>query len=191
VPDDDAAGAGADRLPALAAGGVHLRGFEPADLGLVAEAAADPRIVLISRVPSPFTEGAGRQFIERQRHRLRDGFGYSFVIVADGPGGGPVGSIGLWLRDIDQGRASVGYWVVERARGQGAATAALGAVADWALTDLAVPRLELYAEPSNAASIRVAEANGFVREGLLASWQVVGGERRDMVMLARVGARDR
>jgi len=189
VPGDG--GAGGDRLPALAAGGVHLRGFEAADLGLVAEAAADPVIARISSVPSPFTEAAGRQFIERQRHRLRDGFGYSFVIVADGPAGGPVGSIGLWLRDIDQGRASVGYWVLERARGRGAATAALGAVAGWALTELAVPRLELYAEPGNTASIRVAEANGFVREGLLASWQEVGAERRDMVMLARVTRRDR
>lgn len=185
--DDAGSGADGDRLPALGAGRFHLRGFEPGDLDLVRDAADDPVIPRISHVPSPFTEAAGRRFIELQRHRRRDGFGYSFVIV-DGrrPAGRPVGSIGLWLRDIDQGRASVGYWTVGWARGQGAATAALGAVADWALGELRVPRLELYAEPGNVASIRVAESNGFSREGLLRSWQVVGGERRDMVMLARV-----
>lgn len=177
----------ADRLPVLGTGRFQLRGFEPGDLDLVREAAADPIIPLISTVPSPFSDEAGRRFVERQRHRLRDGFGYSFVIVErDRATGRPVGSIGLWLRDLDLGRASVGYWVVGSARGRGAATSALGALTGWALGELGVPRLELYAEPWNEASIRVARANGFGAEGVLRGFQVVGGERRDMVMLARL-----
>ena len=91
-----------------------------------------------------------------------------------------VGSIGLWLRDLDQGRASIGYWVVGSARGRGAAGRALTALAAWALGPLGIPRLELYVEPWNLPSIRTAEQAGFVREGLLRSWQVVGAERRDL-----------
>ena len=37
-------------------------------------------------------------------------------------------------------------------------------------------------EPWNEASIRIAEQAGFRQEGLLRSWQEVGGERKDMLM---------
>ena len=37
-------------------------------------------------------------------------------------------------------------------------------------------------EPWNEGSWRAAERAGFVREGLLRSWQRVGDERRDMYM---------
>jgi RimJ/RimL family protein N-acetyltransferase len=50
------------------------------------------------------------------------------------------------------------------------------------LTELRIPRLELYVEPWNEASWRTAERVGFTREGLLRSWQLVGTERRDMFM---------
>jgi RimJ/RimL family protein N-acetyltransferase len=50
-----------------------------------------------------------------------------------------------------------------------------------------VPRLELHVEPWNTASIRTAEGAGYRREGLLRSWEAVGGERRDMLMFSLLG----
>ncbi len=148
---------------------------------MVAEASSDPLIPLVSTVPGTLGEREARQFVKDQQHRLRDGFGYSFVIAEDRDDRG-VGSIGLWLRDLDLGRASVGYWVVGSARRRGAASAALRALSRWALLDLGVPRLELVAEPWNAPSTRTAERAGFVLEGLLRSWHVVGDERRDVYL---------
>jgi ribosomal-protein-alanine N-acetyltransferase len=121
---------------------------------MVAEASSDPRIPLVSTVPAAFDDRAGRRYLDDQRHRLQDGFGYSFVIAGADEAG--VGSVGLWLRDLDLGRASVGYWVVPSARGRGAARVALGTVARWALTTLAVGRVELVVEPDNTPSIRTA-----------------------------------
>ena len=92
----------------------------------------------------------------------------------------------LMLRNIDEGRASIGYFVVKSARGRGAATHALRALAAWGLGTLGIPRLELYIEPWNAASIVTAERCGFRREGLLRAWQRVGTERRDMFMYSRL-----
>jgi [ribosomal protein S5]-alanine N-acetyltransferase len=43
-------------------------------------------------------------------------------------------------------------------------------------------RIELYVEPWNEGSWRAAERAGYVREGLLRSWQQVGSERRDLYM---------
>ena len=168
-------------VPALAAGPFRLRPFVLADLHLVREAAQDPYIPLITTVPAPFTDTEGRRFIERQWDRSRRGSGYSFAI-ADAATGRAVGNIGLWLHDIGAGRASVGYWVAPPARGRGASGHALKTLTFWALGVLGIARLELQVEPRNEASIRVAERAGFQREGLLRSWQEVGGERKDMLM---------
>ena len=201
----------------LPAGPFRLRAFEPRDVAMVIEASVDPVIPLISSVPPEASAAEAAAFVDRQRHRLRDGYGYSFVITeiagpptAAGPPGDPahldaqghpghldaaddrgVGSIGLWLRDIDLGRASVGYWVVPSAHGRRAAGFALASLAAWAFDQLAIPRLELHVEPWNVASIRTAERAGFVREGLLRSWQGVGDERRDVYAYSLLPTDDR
>ncbi|MFE4990405.1 GNAT family N-acetyltransferase [Streptomyces mirabilis] len=168
-------------VPELAAGaGFMLRPWRLSDLPLVRKASEDDYIPLITTVPSPYSESAGVAFIERQWGRATTRAGYTFVIATSA--GRPVGQVGLWLKNLEQGRASLGYWVVKAARGQGAAVAAVNAVVGWALRDLRIPRLELWVEPWNTASMRTAERAGFQREGLLQGWQQVGDERRDMFM---------
>jgi RimJ/RimL family protein N-acetyltransferase len=154
---------------------------------MVAEAALDPVISAVSSVPRTFTEEAGRDYIERQQRALQEGFGFSFVIAHDHDDVG-VGSIGLWLRDVDLGRASVGYWVVPSARGHGVAARALERVSRWALGELVIPRLELAVEPWNQASTRTAERAGYTLEGLVRSWQLVDGERRDMYLYSMLAS---
>ncbi|MFC9588748.1 GNAT family N-acetyltransferase [Streptomyces sp. NPDC056944] len=175
-------------VPRLAAGGSFvLRPWEMRDLPLVQEASSDDYIPLITTIPSAYSQEAAEAFVRRQWERASTGSGYPFVIVRI-EDGQPVGSIGLWLRDVSEGRASLGYWVASSARGQGVAAAALRAVAAWALGDLRIPRLQLCVEPWNAASARTAETVGFRREGLLRSWQTVGEERRDMIMYSMLSA---
>jgi len=172
-------------VPTLFAPPYRLRPFEMTDLDLVREASGDPHIALITSVPGVFSESEGVAFIERQWTRARLGQAYSFVIADEATDRG-VGVIGLMLRNLDEGRASIGHWVLKSARGRGAAAHALRAVAAWALGDLRIPRLELFAEPWNIASIVTAERCGFRREGLLRAWQTVGTERRDMFVYSRV-----
>lgn len=174
-------------VPTLAAGSFRLRPFTLADVEVVREASSDSHIPLITTVPAVFTEDEGRRFIERQWSRAEQGTGYSFAI-ADAVTDRAVGQAGLWLKDLSEGRASVGYWVVGSARGRGAAAFAVQALVRWGHHELEVPRLELYVEPWNTASIRTAEKAGFQREGLLRSWQEVGGKRKDMYMYARLPA---
>lgn len=174
-------------VPTLAAGPFRLRPFSLADLDLIREASADPHIPAITTVPAIFSEDEGRRFIERQWSRAEDGVGYSFAI-ADAGTDRACGQAGLWLRDISRGRAEVGYWVVAPARGRGAAALAAEALAGWAHLELGIPRVELYVEPWNTASVRSAERAGFQREGLLRSWQEVAGERKDMFMYSSLAA---
>ncbi|WP_456787861.1 GNAT family N-acetyltransferase [Cellulomonas sp. P5_C5] len=168
-------------LPTLDGDAVRLRAFSPADLPLVREATVDPLIPLISSVPAHGDDDACLSFIARQGDRLAAGTGYAFA-VAERSTDIAVGHVYVGLRDVDLGRAAVGYWIARSRRGRGLAGDALRTVARWAVTVRGVDRLELYVEPWNVASARTATSAGFVREGLLRSWQKVGDERRDMDM---------
>ncbi len=170
-----------DALPELRGGAVVLRAFQDHDAALIESVADDDLIPLITTVPTSGTHADALAFIQRQHDRLATGTGYSFGIT-DAASGEAVGQIGLWLRNIGEGRASTGYWIAPQFRRRGYVTCALHALAEWALALDEVERLELYVEPWNEGSWRAAERCGFAREGLLRSWQKVGSERRDMYM---------
>ena len=172
-------------LPLIEEGQFRLRAFADADVRLIQEASRDALIPLISTVPTIESESEALDYINRQRLRLTERSGYSFAI-ADRSTNQAVGQIGLWIKNIDDGRASVGYWVAPSRRRQGVAQSALGILTRWAMSQGAVHRIELYVEPWNEGSWRAAEHCGYEREGLLRSWQDVGGVRKDMYMYALI-----
>lgn len=172
-------------MPVITHPPVMLRAFRDGDAGLVQSVANDALIPLITTVPASGDAGDARAFVERQHERLACGAGYSFAI-ADADTGDAVGQAGLWLRNLSDGRASAGYWVAAQFRQRGYATAALDAISRWGLSLEGIHRIELYVEPWNEGSWRAAERVGYLREGLLRSWQWVGQERRDMYMYGLV-----
>jgi RimJ/RimL family protein N-acetyltransferase len=166
-------------VPVLDAGPVVLRPFAAADLPMVRLAAVDPVIPSITSVPRGYDEDEGRAFIERQYRRAAEGDGFSFVIApARDPDHG-VGSIGLWLDEIESGRASIGYWIVKDARGRGMAGDALRGLVAFAFEQLAIPLLQLFVEPWNIASSKTAISAGFVFEALLRDFERFDGEQHD------------
>ena len=142
---------------------------------------------MITTVPTTTHPTAALAFIERQRSRAASGQRYSFA-VADSTTGAAVGEIGLWLRDLSEGRATVGYWIAASRRRRGWAGRALAVVSGWGLQLPDVHRLQLYVEPRSAGSRRAAEGAGYQREGLLRSWPQVGDQRRDMYMYSLIGS---
>lgn len=164
----------------LTDGVITLRPFEHDDLPAVEEAAADDFIPKIATVPASFTVEAGRQFIERQHHRLTTGTGWSLAI-ADAGTDVAVGQAGLWVANAAKGRAEIGYWVVPSGRGRGAAARAVRLLTEWAFANLDIHRLSLFIEPWNEASIATALHAGFEQEGLLRSWERVDGAPVDVL----------
>ncbi|OZM71193.1 GNAT family N-acetyltransferase [Amycolatopsis antarctica] len=167
------------------AGPVVLRAFTDADTHLAVELGSDPYVPLIGSLPPHPGAGQALEWVRRQRARYTEGTGLSFAI-ADRRSGTAVGAIGLWLRDLAAGRAIVGYSVSPAHRAQGVGRSALTALTTFAWTVPELFRAELYIEPWNTASIRVAEAAGYRREGLLRSHQAIGGTRRDMLLYAAI-----
>lgn len=148
-------------VPQLQSGPVLLRPFVPSDLPLIRHAASDPYIPAVTSVPLTYSDDEGRAFIERQQRQAAEGNGFLFVIADSTDPRQAFGGLGLWLHEIESGRASIGYWVIPTARGKNRAGWALRAVVAFAFESLAIPRLHLFIEPWNIASQRTAEFAGF------------------------------
>lgn len=164
-------------------GKVRLRRFENRDAGMAADLSCDPYVPLVGSLPSHASEQECLAWIERQRQRHVEGTGFSFCI-ADLGTDRPLGNIGLWVRELDTGRAQAGYGIAPGARGRNTASDALRALTAFAWTIPVLHRVELYIEPWNTASIRTAKHAGYENEGLLRSHQEIGGERKDMLIYA-------
>jgi len=75
--------------------------------------------------------------------------------------------------------AMMGYCLAEAAWGQGFATEAASALLQWAFNTLPLNRVQSEADTRNAASGRVLEKLGFLREGTLRENCIVDGEISD------------
>ncbi|MDP3894296.1 GNAT family N-acetyltransferase [Nocardioides sp.] len=171
-------------------GQVVLRPFTEADVPMLLDLSTDPYVPLIGTLPAHTDVPGAVAYIERQRAKVRNGAGYSFC-AALASTGEAVGGAGLWLQQLEHGRATAGYAIAPAYRGRGLATDALRALTTFAWTVPGLHRVELYVEPWNVASCGVAGAAGFELEGLLRSHQEIGGSRVDMRLYAAVAPGDR
>lgn len=162
-----------------------LREFRDTDVDAVVALSRDPYVPMVTSLAANATEQQAAQWMRRQLGRLEEGVGFSFAI-ADAETDRPLGQIGLWLKDLDAGRANAGYVVAPTARRKGTARAALTALTTFAWTIPALHRVELYIEPWNTGSVRTAESAGYQREGLMRSHQQIGDARRDMLLYAAI-----
>jgi RimJ/RimL family protein N-acetyltransferase len=169
--------------PPLSDGAVTLRAWRESDLKAIVEACQDPEIPRFTRVPSPYGETEGREFLEAQARQRAAGEAVSLAVVSARTGA-LLGGIGVMRVDRVRGSAEVGYWVARAARRRGVATRAVRLVSRWAFSALGLARLELLAEPENHASQGVARRSGYAREGLLRSYQEIKGRRRDYVLFS-------
>jgi RimJ/RimL family protein N-acetyltransferase len=169
----------------LAGEGIRIRPWRsPDDLPCVWAAGSDPDIPAGTTVPAVFTEAAGRAFLDRQQARLIRGEGISQA-VAEQDSDEAIGLVYLDRRP-QPWIAGLGYWLVPSARGRRLATPMVRLVADWALQELDILRLEAWVAPDNVASQRVLDRAGFTREGRLRNFLQVGGRTTDGLVYARV-----
>ena len=107
---------------------------------------------------------------------------YPFLIFRDADGA-LIG--GVTLANVRRGivqAGTLGYWVGAPFAGRGYMTAALRALLPSLFGELHLHRIEAACIPTNAASIRVLEKCGFVREGLARRYLCINGVWQDHLL---------
>jgi RimJ/RimL family protein N-acetyltransferase len=169
--------------PVLTGSKVLLRPWTAADADAVFAACQDAEIQRWTTVPSPYGRPDAVGYVTEVAAAAWERGGAEFAVVerATGALAGAIGAHGM-----TDGIAHVGYWTASAARGRGLTSDALRTLTAWFLRDRGAARVELVVEPANLGSVRVAEAAGFAREGVLRQRFVLRGRRADVAMYSRL-----
>lgn len=95
----------------------------------------------------------------------------------------------ITLRNIVRGAlqsCNVGYYLDAAFHNQGFMTEACGLSVAYSFAYLNLHRVEAAVLPTNAASIKVLEKCGFIRQGLAYRYLFINGEWRDHLLYARI-----
>lgn len=161
-----------------------LRPFAAADVPALHEAGADPGTRRWLPLPDPYTAEQARTYALVGAPGARtSGRGLVRAVERDGA---LVAGLDLKRTDWVARVTEIGYWTHPAHRGTGVMPEAARALAQWALVDQGFERVELRIAPGNAASLRVAEKAGFVREGTARNAGYVHGGRVDLVIWSLV-----
>jgi RimJ/RimL family protein N-acetyltransferase len=176
-------GTGRGTQPTLIGQRVRLRPWGADDADAVFAACQDPEIQRWTQVPVPYAVEHAEGFVAQIAPQTWTEGGGLFA-VEPLEGGPLVGSIGLF--PPSDGVAEAGYWTAPGHRGRGLTGEALRVLADWALDEVGVHRVELLVDPANIGSRRVAESAGFVAEGTIRQRFLHRGRPSDVVLYARL-----
>jgi RimJ/RimL family protein N-acetyltransferase len=169
----------------LGDGVVLLREWRDDDRDALVEMANDDSVQRWTRVPSPYTRDDADHWFALTRTTRAAGHQAAFAVV-DPESDELLGSIDLRVNPSDPAIGELGYMVGPRARRRRVATRAVELLTRWAFDTLGLVRMEILVDPRNAPSVRVAEAAGYTREGLLRSYRPSrDGGRLDLAIYAR------
>jgi ribosomal-protein-alanine N-acetyltransferase len=164
--------------PTLETVRLRLRPFTGADAGALFALHSSADVLRYWDSP-PWTEPArAERFLATCRLLADEGSGARLAIESTSDAAF-LGWCGLSRWNPDFHSAALTYCLHEAAWGQGYATEAAGALLQWAFDTLDLNRVQAEADTRNAASARVLEKLGFVREGTLREDCVVNGEVSD------------
>jgi [ribosomal protein S5]-alanine N-acetyltransferase len=121
------------------------------------------------------------EVIERAQVAFMAGDGIEWAITLAGDDTA-VGKIGHWRWQRAHSRSEVGFILRRDLWGQGIASEALAAVADWGFARLELNSIEAQLDSENVASQRTLERVGFRREGLLRQSYYDGHTYRDTLV---------
>jgi ribosomal-protein-alanine N-acetyltransferase len=142
-----------------------LRPWRLDHVDVLPQVASDPDVVrfMNHRFPSPYTRADAAAWV---RLKLEEPDVLNWAIEVDGA---LAGGIGLTPGVLEHaGNVAIGYWIGKRFWGRGIASDALRALSAHAIETLRPRRLWANVMAANAASARVLEKAGYVREAVLA-----------------------
>ncbi len=96
-----------------------------------------------------------------------------------------IGTAGFNFWNHEQRRAEISYDLNYDFWGKGIMTKTIKAISDFALNNMQVQRIQATVAIDNFSSIKVLEKSGYMREGILHKYGILGGKTYDFYMYAR------
>lgn len=172
-----------DRLPRIRGMRVDLRPLGPADVDSLFEIFGDPQVTRYWSTPALPDRAAAVALLDT----IDDGFETRTLLqwgIARRDDDAVVGTVTLAGVDPSNRRAEIGFALGRDHWGRGLAAEGVGLVLGFAFATLGLNRIEAEVDPGNEASLRLVEAAGFQREGLLRERCIVGGRVDDAYLYA-------
>jgi ribosomal-protein-serine acetyltransferase len=172
----------------LTDGPVTIRRFRPEDAPALYEAVRESIAELSPRLPwchERYALAESESWIAACRENWKTARAFAFAVFSADTGR-LLGGVGIHQVDPLAGSGLLGYWVRTSATGNGVATAAAILAARFAFASVRLGTLEILVEEGNAASRRVAEKVGGLREASLQVRDLYGRGRREMVVYTLV-----
>lgn len=170
-------------LPVLEGAAVRLRPIADADTDLIVKWRNTPSVVQNFIFRQTFTPEMHRSWLAT---KVATGQVVQYIII-DKADDKPVGSV--YYRDIDNHNRSAEYGIFigeESVRGKGLGTETAKLFADFGFAELQLHRISLRVLAENTAARRSYEKAGFVQEGVFRDMELLDGQYRDVVFMARL-----
>ena len=170
-------------LPVLEGAAVRLRPIADADTDLIVKWRNTPSVVQNFIFRQTFTPELHRSWLAT---KVATGQVVQYIII-DKADDKPIGSV--YYRDIDNHNRSAEYGIFigeESARGKGLGTETAKLFTDFGFAELQLHRISLRVLAENTAARRSYEKAGFVQEGVFRDMELLDGQYRDVVFMARL-----
>ena len=170
-------------LPVLEGAAVRLRPIADADTDLIVKWRNTPSVVQNFIFRQTFTPEMHRSWLAT---KVATGQVVQYIII-DKADDKPVGSV--YYRDIANHNRSAEYGIFigeESARGKGLGTETAKLFTDFGFAELQLQRISLRVLAENTAARRSYVMAGFVQEGIFRDMELLDGQSRDVVFMARL-----
>lgn len=151
-------------FPTLYTSRLHLRNVTGGDAAEIFVLRSDHRVMaFLDRAPAASLEEAAA-FIQNSINLQQAGDAITWAItLKEDPT--LIGTIAYWRMQKEHHRAEIGYTLHPDHQGKGIMQEAMTAVLAYGFSVMKLHSIEANVNPANAASIKLLERNGFVREG--------------------------
>ncbi len=141
---------------------VELRHQQLSDAKRLYEILRNPNFVHFRASPKSLEDE--KEFLKKNAEKLKNNTEHNFTILHNGT---IVGGAGIKIRYHRKYIGEIGYFIDEKHWNKGIATQAVKILETIGFEELGLTRIEIWTDPGNKASQRVAEKCGYEKEGLL------------------------
>jgi [ribosomal protein S5]-alanine N-acetyltransferase len=165
-------------FPTLYTERLELRQITDADVNDVFEMRSNPTLMQYIGRPIAQSTDDAQKLIDVIKNLLNSNDGITWGVTVKG---NPkvIGTLGFWRIEKDNHRTEIGYMLNHDYHGKGIMHEAMVTAIEYAFKVMDVHTIEASINPTNAASIALAERHNFVREGHFKDIYYFNGSYRD------------